>query len=173
VAEKTPSFVRSENHTIVYNLLVAAEVGDLVTYAKMREMTGVEVHGGTGFLRTALNRALKEEEMVFRNEPLKGYKRLSPEETVDNSDEDRARLHRHARRSRRKLETADAEFPAMDQRHKLKFAINSSLLAVIEKTTTKFAAKRLEKAVVGELKPLPFQQTFEALIGPQTRKKED
>lgn len=156
-------FSRSDDHEILYRLLTAIEPGGFVSYAAMNEATGKVVSGSFAPLRSALQRLLKDDGIVFANDPGRGYWRLTAEQTVDAADRDRGRLHRHARRNGRKLATADADFATLDAPHRLRYATSLSLFQAIGAATTKQAQRLLERRVQQtDMRPLPFSETLAA-----------
>lgn len=166
-----PLFVRSEDHEILYHLLGSAEPGEFVSYPAMQEAAGKPVAGDSGVLQTVLRRLLKEDGIVFQNEPGKGYWRLTAAQTVDASDRDRGRLHNHARRNGRRLATADTEFATLDPSRRLRYATALSLFQAISAATTKSAMRMLAKQVQRtDMRPLPFSETLAAFLPSKTDK---
>lgn len=156
-------FERSEDHHILHGLLSHAGPGDIVTYADMTNAVGKQVTGTFSPLRSVLNRFLNEDGIVFKNVKKVGYRRLTADQTVENADEDRAHLHRHARRTGKRLSTVDADFVRLDERHRVAYCVGISLFQAILAATTKNAAKLLEARVRRtDQRPLPFHETLEA-----------
>lgn len=167
-------FERSDDHEILHHLLSAAAPGELIGYAAMKEATGKDVTGATPVLQSVLHRLLSEDDIVFQNERNVGYRRLTPEETVDAAEGDRARLHRHAHRNGRKLSTVDGDFATLDPEHRLRYATTASLFHAIAAATTKNALRLLERQVARtDARPLPFVETLTAFLGRKPPKEEE
>jgi hypothetical protein len=132
----------------------------------MREATGKVITGTFGPLRSVLNRLLNEDGIIFANERTIGYRRLTPEQTVDSAEGDRGKLHRHAHRNGKRLATADADFMLLDTRRRLAFSVSLSLFQAITAATTKHASRRLASHVSRtDIRPLPFAETLNAFLG--------
>jgi len=156
-------FERSEDHHLLYSLLSKAQPGDLISYAAMSDATGKPVTGSFGPLASVFRRLLDDDGMTFTNIRKVGYRRLRPDETVDEAYDNRARLHRHARRNTRRLITVDADFHTLDQAHRIAYAVGLSLFQALTAATTLKSAHRLEEAVKRtDMRPLPFFETIAA-----------
>lgn len=156
-------FERSEDHLILHALMVKAEPGEMITYAAMNAATGKVITGTFGPLQSVLRRLINEDGMVFGNQPKIGYRRLTPQETVDEAYGKRGALHRHAHRNTKRLVTVDADFASLDEDRRVSYAVGLSLFNAILAATTKQAAKRIEASVRRtDMRPLPFTETLAA-----------
>jgi len=160
------TFERSDDHNILYNLLSQSPPGDIVTYGQMKEATGRTITGSTGVLHSVLRRLLNDDSAVFACEKRVGYRRLTAAQTVDRSTQDRTALHRHARRSNKKLVTVEVDFATLDEKRRLSYAVGQSLFQALMAATSSRAISMLESHVSRtDMRPLPFAETLAAFGG--------
>lgn len=88
----------------IVELLKAASIGSLVTYAAMSEAARREIHGGSWPLKRARRITAKEHGVVFSVEIGEGYKRLATDQLHAEGSRARDAIRRRARTARRLIE---------------------------------------------------------------------
>lgn len=158
-----PNF--SVDARLLYERLKTAAIGELVLYAELSEIIGRDVQNGARHLvRSALNKALRDDRMVFEAVMDQGYRRLSDVEIVDCSDNTFARMRRMARRQTAKL-TSVAEFEKLPNNLKIKHNTNISMLGALTHLVRPASVKKIEARVSETASQLPSAKVLEHIKG--------
>lgn len=149
---------------IVLDRLLKAEQGEIVTYAELSELIGVNAQEeGYRYVAAARRKALNDRSAVFEAVSGLGIKRLHGEEVVDHASSTIVRMRRAAQRGMKKLTSlSEDEYANLPNEHKIKHNTVASMLGALTVFTSKPAALRVEAAVSRAHASLPLQRTLEA-----------
>jgi hypothetical protein len=152
-------FQKSADTKVIESVLKEAKVGELVTYAAISKAIGRDVREhASGALNTARRALQKECNYVFAVEAGEGLRRLSDTQIVDSTVFDRAKMHRAANRSLKKLGTVD--FKSLPEDSQKQHVIASAQLGVVALFSGKNASKKIEGNVNGSKETLAIGQTL-------------
>lgn len=142
-------------------LLVAhlrkATIGQHFTYAELSEIVSHPVAAG-GPLATALNRLLKDHDMVFGTVRGKGITRLADREIVDEGVATVNAIRRKARRSVERMSKAD--FSALPREYQARFSAHTAVMATVSHMTGATQMARIEQKVPLAKQALPVKDTL-------------
>lgn len=133
---------------ILYRRLIAADVGEVIPYAELTELIGIDVQGqnGRGYLRTARRRALDLDSMVFGVVRNHGVKRLTAPETILKGDSMLRHIGRSTKTGIKDLITVEPNGNLTDEQ-KIHLNRNLSALGVLKFMTEGRTIKKIETAV--------------------------
>lgn len=155
----------SVDASMLYDRLKKAAIGETVTYADLSAIIGRNVQGSARHLvYSAINKALREDHMVFEAVMGVGYRRLDDVEIVNCSDNAFVRVRRMARRQSAKL-TSVSNFAALPNELKIKHNTNISMLGALTHLIRPASVKRLESHVMEAATVLPSAKVLEHVKG--------
>lgn len=131
---------------VLFDELIKAEVGHVVTYGTLDDVVGGDVRKKFhGALATARRKALREKRMVFSAIANLGLQRMTDVEIVDGAKADVRRIRRTAHRAAAKLTAVD--FASLPNDKKVEHNAQLSVLGVIDQFSSKSALKITESRV--------------------------
>lgn len=159
----TPDFSRSVQTTTLIELLRAAPIGTVVSYAQLSEAIGEDITAARHYLYSAI-KAVGDEGIPFGTVRGEGVKRLVSEEIPAIGESAIQHIRRTSRRARKRMGVVNG---MNDVPNEVRVKVNTaaSMLGVIEN----FAANKSRKAVEAEVEkvkgPIPPMKLLEALKG--------
>ncbi len=150
-------FITSNDTRVLFQRLMDAKVGDLISYAELGGLIDKEVSGSTGCLITA-RKQCKREGSIFGCEFGIGIKRLNDVEIVATSAQAMTRIRGAARRSASTL-TKVSDFNAMPEDIKRQHNASLSMLGALAQMTRPKVIERFEQQVDSST-PLSFNKTL-------------
>lgn len=148
----------------IYRLLIAANVGDTISFLELSQAAGMPVTSTSAPFTSARRIALNEDRMVFESVRGVGVRRISDEElATTHSDRDIVRSRRHAKRSLKKL-TCVENFSGMTNHAQLAHVIKSSFFGAVAFMARKNRLNDLSRAVAGRSSELPVDETLRAFL---------
>lgn len=142
----------------VLRLLEAANVGEIVTYAKLREALGYDPRSKRGPITTALRKVLQESNKVFASVTNVGYRRLSDTEVVQSAPSDVESIHKRTRRAQRKL--IAVEFDSLARTEQVRHNTMASVLGALAQATKPKTVARIEAKVSSDNKRIDIGETL-------------
>jgi hypothetical protein len=147
----------------VERILVVAAVGEVVPYGRLSEAIGRNVQNGARYvLKSACDRLLREQHMVFEAVRGDGVKRLDDAGVVGTGTQTLKKIHNAARRGARKL-AAVQDFNALPNEKKVQHNLIVAQLGMLAHVTSGRVAKRLEEETRKAPEPLPTARLLEAM----------
>lgn len=159
----TPDFSRSVQTNALIDVLRAASVGAVVSYAALSEAIGEDVTDCRHYLYTAVN-VLQGEGIAFGTVRGEGVKRLVSEEIHAIGDHALAHIKRHSRRARKRMGVV-SNMNDVPNDVRIKVNATASMLGVIENFSSNKSRKVVEAEVVKTQGPIPPMKLLEALKG--------
>jgi hypothetical protein len=158
-----PLFLISIDVKSTYDLLIKANVGDIIKYEEIEALLGRSVRGekGAWILSSARRRAFTQNSMLFGTISKVGVKRLDDREIVDSTHDALTRIHRASLKAARRL-TAIRDFDALGTSYQTKHNTNASALALLVYVTKESQLKKIEDKVAKSLRTLPLQKTLDS-----------
>lgn len=150
-----PDFARSTQTLKLIEVLQAASIGDILSYAKLSESIGEDIQtDARHYLYSAMN-ALQGDGVAFGTVRGQGIKRLTADEIPAIGDAALLHIRRSSRRARKRMRVADG-MNDMSNESRVKINATASLLGAIEHFSTgKSAAKAAEEVKThGVLPPM-------------------
>jgi hypothetical protein len=141
--------------------LTAVPSGQIIPYITLSEVVGYGVVGNDPHLQSALRRAFAQDGAVFSNVRKIGYRRLTDEEIIQNSEAIRQSIGRRAKKQIQRLAAVDfEELPNnMRVRHNTEMSmLNLNLHFAKPKTVA-----AIEAVVTQSGQALPLAKTLAAL----------
>ena len=136
--------------------------GDMVTYAELGAIIGVDVREGSGRspMRTARRRALRDHNVVLRSVPTEGYRRLLDEEASKQvPDEMRRGIRSKARKGATELLALDDAKLTSDGKRARNVGL--SMAGALTLATSPTVKKKLERACEQAQAQLPVAKTLD------------
>ena len=158
-----PDFSRSTQTNALIDLLRAAQIGSVVSYAALSEAIGEDVTECRHYLYTAVN-ALQGEGIAFGTVRGEGVKRLVSEEIPAIGDSAINHIKRHARRARKRMGVVGSMNDVPNE-VRVKVNATASMLGVIENFSSNKSRKVVESEVAKANSPIPPMKLLEALKG--------
>jgi len=144
--------------------LSKAEVGDVIEYAELSKIAGRDVqHAAQGSLRTARNRVLLDDGVVFGTIRMVGIKRLDDDEIVDASIQTVSHVRRSVRRETRRLSVVD--YAALDRSKQTEHNTRLTQLGVLSHFTTAVTGNKLRAHVEQASSELSVGRVLEQMKG--------
>ncbi len=159
----TPDFSRSVQTNALIDVLRAASVGSVVSYAALSEAIGEDVTECRHYLYTAVN-ALQGEGIAFGTVRGEGVKRLVSEEIPAIGDDAMQRIRRTSRRARKRMGVVSSMNDVPNE-VRIKVNATASMLGVIENFSSNKSRKAVEAEVTKTQGPIPPMKLLEALKG--------
>jgi hypothetical protein len=162
---KPPIFKASADALKLHEELVLTGIGNIVTYQRLGDVIGRPVEGATSVLQSARRLAMRENRMLFSCIRGVGLKRLDDHEIVELAHVLVGHVRRHARRTSKKLATAQISVLKESSRNTA-IAV-ASVLAVVADTSNERSIKMVTAAAAaaGSTNQLPIRATLKALFG--------
>lgn len=157
----TPRFQASLETRLLTEMLLAARIGDTVTFADMSAKVGYEVGGGDPHLQSAKHRAFNDKGAVFDSVRGIGYKRLNDGEIVSDATRDRERVGKAAKRAIKKLATVN--YAALPEPERVKHNVEMTILNAQASLAKRKTAGLIEAKVNQSSEALTLAKTIEAL----------
>ncbi len=150
----------SNDALILVGMFRAMQVGQILTYEEMTKAIGRDVTtSGRGVMNTAINRVLKDENIVVECVRLVGFKRLDGKELIDAQRAGVQRIRGEAKRRSEKLSKLD--LGKLDQTGLVEAYALQSMYGVMSHVATGRGVKKLESAVQkADSKLLPIGKTL-------------
>lgn len=146
---------------MIFDRLVAAEIGDTISYAEINDMLGRKGKDpAQSVISSARRKALNEHRMVFAAVAKVGIKRLSDVEVVDTSEFSIDKVRRASRRAARRI--ASVNFDALPNDKKIRHNTYLSMFGALASITTGASMKKLEGKIAESKMQLPLAKTLEA-----------
>lgn len=130
------------------------QVGDILTYAMIRDLCGFDLQGAEDYLRGSIKTHALEYDMVLEAVPGVGYQRLSEPAKVDKSDSDFQRVHRATRRIQAEQATVDERQLSPLEKHR--YLSQQTLAACLTLWTDVKVRRALPQATETPALPVPF-----------------
>lgn len=159
----TPDFSRSVQTNSLIDVLRAASVGTVVSYAALSEAIGEDVTECRHYLYTAVN-VLQGEGIAFGTVRGEGVKRLVSEEIPAIGDHAMAHIRRTSRRARKRMGVVSSMNDVPNE-VRIKVNATASMLGVIENFSSNKSRKVVEAEVTKTQGPIPPMKLLEALKG--------
>lgn len=156
-----PRFEASLETRLLTDMLLAARVGETVTFSDMSRKVGYEVGGGDPHLQSAKNRAFNEKGAVFDSVRRVGYKRLNDAEIVSDATRDRERVGKAAKRAIKKLATVN--YSSLPEPERIKHNVEMTILNAQASLAKRKTAGLIEAKVNQSSEALTLAKTIEAL----------
>lgn len=156
-----PNFQRSADTSLLVTLFGRAAVGDIVTYAAIREMIGRAPDDCRQAIHSALRIVHAEQSMVFANVPKEGYRRLDDEQIVASTADIRERQHRLSRKAVKRL--AVVETDKLTEVGKRDYFTHLSIQGALQHVTAAKSQKAIASKVNGATQQLAVTMTLKAL----------
>jgi hypothetical protein len=154
-----PSFEVHIDTRLLYQRLVASQIGETVTYADLSETISREVVGADSNLQSALRRAFRDDNMVFSNIAKIGYKRLDDGEIVKSSSNDVSGLRRKAKKSSERLFKVK-DYAGLSDAARISHATNASIFGAVSAFLTPRGIKAVQSGVTARGAELPVAETI-------------
>ena len=145
----------------IIDLLVAAEIGGIVTLAAMSEAIGRDITLCRGYLYTAIRCVQRDNGIVFSCQRRIGYRRLPAAEMKTIGQVARAKIRRTARRGAQTIHAGIWGANDLSDSDRAKLAVEQSTLAMLEHVARE---RNLPKADPTETKPKPLAETARAFL---------
>lgn len=159
---KRPVGQRSYETQLLVDRLKALEPGELITYAELSSIAGVDVHdrNGHGVSRLDTARRIVEAEAGFLvgPDPGVGIKRLTPIEQAALAVDSLTRLRRSNRKRLRRLSLV--EYAKLNAEQQQKHNLAASVFGVVELFTRRKSLERISGAVEKETAKLAIGNTL-------------
>lgn len=156
-----PNFQRSADTSLLVTLFGRAEVGQLVTYAAIREMIGREPSACRPAIYSALRIVYAEQRMVFSNVAKEGYRRLDDTQIVASTSDIRERQHRLSRKALKRLAVVHTDKLGDDV--KRDYFTHLSIQGAMQHVTAAKSQKAIASKVNGATQQLAVAMTLKAL----------
>jgi hypothetical protein len=157
----TPDFARSTQTNALIDVLRAASVGSVVSYAALSAAIGEDVTECRHYLYTAVN-ALQGEGIAFGTVRSEGVKRLVSEEIPAIGESAMAHIRRTSRRARKRMGVVSSMNDVPND-VRIKVNATASMLGVIENFSGNKSRKVVEAEVTRTNGPIPPMKLLEAL----------
>ena len=158
-----PDFSRSTQTNALIDILRAAQIGSVVSYAALSEAIGEDVTECRHYLYTAMN-TLQSEGIAFGTVRGEGVKRLVSEEIPAIGDSAMAHIRRTSRRARKRMGVVGSMNDVPNE-VRIKVNATASMLGVIENFSSNKSRKVVESEVTKTNGPIPPMKLLEALKG--------
>lgn len=162
-----PRFQMGADARLLLQRIRTAYVGEVLTYAMLGNTISKRVDGSFGALRTAINRAMKDDDMVFAAVPGVGIKRLTDQEILGQGAADAESIRRRARRSIEKQMKID--FSKLDRGSQMRFTAQVSTMATIAMMSKPKSLDTLAASTSPGQKQLPVNETLRMFAGLEAR----
>jgi hypothetical protein len=162
---KPPIFKASADALKLHEELILTGIGNIITYQRLGDVIGRPVEGATSVLQSARKIAMRENRALFACIRGVGLKRLDDHEIVELAHVLVGHVRRHARRTSKKLATA--QISALKESSRNTAIAVASLLAIIVDVGGERSVKAVTaaSAVAGSTNQLPIRATLKALFG--------
>lgn len=156
-----PDFSRSTQTNALIDVLRAAQIGSVVSYAALSEAIGEDVTECRHYLYTAVN-VLQSEGIAFGTVRGEGVKRLVAEEIPAIGESAMGHIRRTSRRARKRMGVVGG---MNDVPNEVRIKVNAaaSMLGVIENFSSNKSRKVVESEVAKTNGPIPPMKLLEAL----------
>ena len=149
-----PDFSRSTQTLALIEVLQAASIGAVVTYAALTEAVGEDVQGPARHYLYSAMKAVQSEGIAFGTVRGQGVKRLTADEIPAIGDAALLHIRRSSKRARKRMRVADG-MNDMSNEARVKINATASLLGIVEHMATgKMARKAEAVATHGVLPPM-------------------
>ncbi len=138
------------------------EVDEVLTYEEMSTLIGRDVREIRHVIETARRRLLRENGAVFASVRNVGVKRLSPDETVDESESVAKRSRNANRKALRLLGTIEYEKLTGDKRNE--YTALQAQARIVDLTLRARNKRKLEALASGDSKPLAIGDAMQRLF---------
>lgn len=148
----------------IEKLLLAAAIGDIVTYADMTTAIGRDVqHGARHYLRTAIARVLREpHRMLFEAVPNVGVKRLDDAGKIATGRSHLSRSRNQAKYAARKVKAVD-DFDALPNALKVEHNVVIAQAGMLRHITSPNTTNRLMEQTTRPVRELPLRACLKAM----------
>lgn len=158
----TPDFTRSTQTLALIEVLQAAPIGAVISYAKLTEAVGEDIQTDARHYLYSAMRAVQADGLAFGTIRGEGIKRLTADEIPAIGDAALLHIRRSSKRARKRMRVADG-MNDMSNESRVKINATASLLGAIEHFSTGKAATKA--AVAATHGPVPPMKLLEALKG--------
>jgi hypothetical protein len=155
-SDKKPIATVSLESQLIRKRLEECEVGDLVTYDQLKDITKREILDCRGAFYTASRQLFVERGWLFGSVRGIGYKRLNPAEKLDSAEDRRKRINRSAKKGMKVM--ASIESDKLDPSDRTRHFALSSGLGAIQLATSNKSMRLLQEASLTS--PLPPKETL-------------
>lgn len=159
-----PMFEMSADSRLLYQRLRRAAVDEVVTYTELSAEIHRPVSGATPALRTAIDAARRDDDIVFAAVRGIGMKRLNDVDIVDQSTADAVAIRRRAKRAAVKL-TKVSDYSALPAGKQLEHTARLSIFAAIAEISSDKSIRKVAAAAGGRAGELPISETLRAFVG--------
>jgi len=144
-------FTQHHDTRLLYGYLIANKDKEIITWEDLEKHIGYSVRQGVGYsrLRSAINTALGQDQLVFECVFGVGYKVVNASENVSNREAALNGIRRRARREQNKL--ACAKYDALNDSEKATHNALAAQYGVIRVLAGKKATKKIETASNGSM----------------------
>lgn len=157
--DKKPIATVSLETQLIRKRLDSCEVGDIVTYTELADITKRSVEEFRPAFQTAARQLLTERGWLFGAVRTVGYKRLDSAEKMDAADAKRKHISKTARKAMKVMASIEVEgLPDTDKRRH--YALASGLGAIALATSNKSMRAIEEKATTAALPPKETLRLF-------------
>ena len=160
--KRKPIFERSVEADLLIDFLDKMEVGEVRTYEEIKEACGEDVREKPNIKQTATNYLLKEKGKSFATIRKVGVKRLGHSEVINQAKAGTIKVQRTSRRERNKLVHGIDDMGKLDDNERREYNTQRSILEMLAYAAKK-GVKKVREISYANDKPLPIQQTIEAI----------
>ena len=159
-----PIFKTSAEAVRLKRRLLELQQGSTITYQEIRDLIGFDPQGdrGRGICETAIRQIRRESLHVWKCVRGVGYKHLSDDEIPDAGSESIQRIRREANKGAQISVCADVSKMAPER--KIQHLCNQTRFAVISRTTSAAAQKKLETEVASSNRLLECAEATRAMF---------
>lgn len=137
-------FLENPLKKIAVERLTALAIGESLAYTDMAAAIGLDPQGEGYDVVLAARKAALDAGVVIAIEANQGYRRLSPEETVDTASSFGRRIRNTARRGFRTITAIGDGYQTLPAEKKIRHNALASIFAVVGRMTTPRAVHRVE-----------------------------
>jgi hypothetical protein len=164
--EKRNLFVVSVDIKLLYERLLKAAIGDVITYEELSEIIRLDIRSKKGWskLFSARRRAERHDRMLFSAVPTVGIQRCNDAEIVASGPKAVQKIRRSARRGAERLSLV-SDFSTLSNTDKITHNTSAAHLGALYEFTKPSAARKIEAAVKESGQTLSLGATLEAFKG--------
>lgn len=157
-----PRFQPSLDVKTLSELLLSAEIGEVVTYEKMTEAIGRNILNSRSTLSSAMRGVQNSHQFVFSCVPTVGYKRLTNSEIVGKGEQFIKHIKRTSKRGAKNL--ACVQYDELTQDDKTSHNTRMTIFAMVQDNVSTKTTKIIEKMVSDSNAALPSARAAMELL---------
>lgn len=156
-----PDFQMGLDARLLFDRLMKAKVGDVITYTELSSIIGKSVQEvGYGSLATARKNVIKEKRMPFSTILKIGLKAMNDQEIVEKSVSSIRRIRKAAKKNFEELGLVK-DYNSLNNESKIRHNAHASLFGAIHHVSKATSVKRLEGKVQIAHEKLSIERTLD------------